>query len=321
MKPTLFKPISMPLTYGLLMNYSLRVRVRREDLDYNFEYGAYRQHATDAMKDWDTIQRMMVFANKRYFKLFHDILISLEERGLPMSLIQFRHTKKKKLAKLKENLHSRRQMLLNLLNDTMFPHYYGDGLVFITKVSTNPDNTTVIIFTTRSPHSFCELWELEDDLVQNAPVIIVLNYSDAALIEQRNMEYNPYQRVIVIQNFLDLQAPAWVDRTIDDIVHGMAASQGRHPTAYDHLKCWADILGLHVHSYWLHSTLRDTIRYDAAFITQPFIHEVPRTDNMIPELYEELVPQLQENSDTESDEPDDLMQDPEQPEIHNLDAN
>ncbi|CAL8139124.1 unnamed protein product [Orchesella dallaii] len=208
----------------------------------------------------------------------------------------------------------------------MFPHYYGDGLVFITKVSSNPDNTSVIIFTTHFPHSFGELWELEDDLVQNAPVIIVLNYSDAALLEQRNMEHNPYQRVIVIQNFLDLQAPAWVDRTIDDIVHGMAASQGRHPTAYDHLKGWADILGLYVYSYWylartVHSTFWDTIRYDAAFITQPFNHEAPRTANMIPELYEELVPQLQENSDTESDEYDEQIQNPEQPEIHNLEAN
>ncbi|CAL8128502.1 unnamed protein product [Orchesella dallaii] len=273
MKQILLKPSSMPLPYGLLMNYSLQVRVRREHRDYNFEYRAYKQHAEGAMKLWDDMKRMMMFYDR-----------------LPQ-------------------------------------HFNSSRVKRITHVlSSNPENISVIIFNTQLPHWFPELWELEDDLVQNAPVIIVLNYSDAALLQQRNMEHNPYQRVIVIQNFLDLQAPAWVDRTIDDIVHGMPASQGRHPTTYDHLKCWADILGLHVHSYWylsraVHSTLRDTIRYDAAFITQPFHHEAPRTTNRIPEPYEELIPQLQENSVTESDEQYDQMQDPEQPEIHNLDAN
>ncbi|CAL8087322.1 unnamed protein product [Orchesella dallaii] len=208
----------------------------------------------------------------------------------------------------------------------MFPHYYGNGLIFVTKVSSNNDDTNVIIFSTCAPNTFRELWELEDDLVQNAPVIIVLTNDDLALLHQHNLRPSLTRRVIVIRSFLDLHALAWVNNVVYDITRGMASAQSRRPTSYDRLKVWADILGLHVYSYWylvpnIHTTLRYTIRYDRCLINHPFNHEAFRTEFPSSDSEDELVPELQEPSDTDFEDEDENMEDPNQNEANNIDQN
>ncbi|CAL8128503.1 unnamed protein product [Orchesella dallaii] len=131
---------------------------------------------------------------------------------------------------------------------------------------------------------------------------------------------------MVIRSFLDLHALAWVNSVIYDITRGMASEQARRPTPYDRLKPWTDILGIHVYSYWylvpnIHTAPRYTIRYDRPLINQPFNHEAFGMEFPSSNSEDELIPELQESSDTDFEYQDENREDLYQYEANNLDAN